>query len=268
MAIMARSAAVLVLLLLGSAAQAADDPAEAPSRGRIVTIGLGAQVAPKYPGADSIVIAPLPRFDLRHVGDPLHFGAPDQGTGIGLLGSRSRIDFGPVVQLQGKRKEKDVGAPVGNVGLTVEVGGFMEAWVTPNLRFRAEGRQGIGGHKALVGDLSADFVARDDDHTIFSIGPRLRLSDAKYQRAYFGVTPAVAVRTGLPAYRPGDGPYAAGAVAGILHQFNSRWGIWAYAGYDRLIRNAGKSPIVRAFGSRDQYSGGVALTYSFVVGRR
>ena len=262
---MMRLALAAGLLLLGTAAQAADGDGSKPDR--LITIGLGAQVVPKYPGADGVLVAPLPRVDIRHVGDPLHFGAPDEGSGIGLFGHDSRVNFGPVVQLQGKRKEKDVGAPVGNVGFTVEAGAFFEAWVTPNLRLRAEGRQGIGGHKALVGDLSADFVARDDDHTVFSIGPRLRLADAKYQRAYFGVTPAVAVRTGLPAYRPGGGAYAAGAVAGLLHQFSPKWGIWVYAGYDRLIGDADKSPIVRAFGSRDQYSGGVALTYSFTLHR-
>jgi MipA family protein len=254
------------LLLLGTAAQAADG--DAPKPDRLITVGLGAQVVPKYPGADKLLLAPLPRLDFRSVGDPLHFGAPDQATGFGLLGNSSGFDFGPVFQLQGKRREKDVGAPVGNVGFTVEAGAFVQAWVGPHLRLRAEGRQGIGGHKALVGDVSADAVFRDDDTTVFSIGPRLRLSDAKYQRAYFGVTPAVAVRTGLPAFRPGGGIYAVGAIAGLLHQFSPRWGVWAYAGYDRLVHDAGASPIVRAFGSRDQFSGGVALTYTFTMHRQ
>jgi outer membrane protein len=252
--------------LLGTAAPAAER-GDTPKPDLLVSIGLGAQVLPKYPGAADVAVAPLPRVDIRHVGDPLYIAAPDQGTGIGLLGNRTGVDFGPTFQLQGKRREKDVGAPVGNVGFTVEAGAFVQAWIGPHLRLRAEGRQGIGGHKALVGDLSADAVFRDDDLTIFSMGPRLRLSDAKYQRAYFGVTPAAAVRTGLPAYRPGGGAYAVGAMAGLLHQFSPQWGMSAYAGYDRLIRNAGHSPIVRAFGSRDQFSGGLALTYTFTVHR-
>ena len=262
---MKRLAAGLVLVLTATAAQAADG--DAPKRDWLVTVGLGAQILPKYPGADDVLIAPLPRLDIRKEGDPLHFGAPDQGSGIGLLRSGSRFNFGPVLQFQGKRKEKDVGAAVGNVGFTAEPGLFAEGWLLPNLRLRAEGRQGIGGHKALVGDLSMDAVVRDDDRTIFSIGPRLRLGSAKYQRAYFGVTPAAAVRTGLPAYQPGGGVYAFGAVAGLLHQFSPRWGIWVYGGYDRLTDDAARSPIVRAFGSRDQFSGGVALTYTFNVHR-
>ncbi|MDB5693021.1 MAG: hypothetical protein JWO81_2084 [Alphaproteobacteria bacterium] len=259
-------AAAALLLCTAAQAQAGDDPP--PGRDRLVTIGIGPQIFPKYPGADTYQLAPLPHFDIRHVGDPIHFSAPDQGTGIGLLGAGSRVDFGPVVRLQGKRKEKDVGAPVGNVGFTVEAGGFVQAWLLPSLRLRAEARKGIGGHKAWVGSLGADAVIRDKDRTLFSLGPRLRLSDARYQRAYFGVTPAAALRTGLPAYAPRGGLYAVGAETSLVHQFSPIWGMSAYAGYDRLIRDAGDSPIVRRFGSRDQFSAGLGLTYTFTLHRR
>ena len=72
-----RLAAGAGLLLLGTAAQAADG--DVPKPDRLVSIGLGAQVLPKFPGAKDVTVAPLPRIDIRHVGDPLHFGAPDQG---------------------------------------------------------------------------------------------------------------------------------------------------------------------------------------------
>ena len=254
------------LLLLGTAAHAADS-GDAPRRDRLVTVGLGAQISPKYPGADKYRLGPLPYFNIRNVGDPLRFGAPDQGTSFGLLGGDRRFDVGPVFQLRGKRKEKDVGAAVGDVGTTIEAGAFAEAWIGPNLRLRADARKGFGGHKAWLGDLTADAVARDGDRTLFSIGPRLRFSDARYQRVYFGVTPAVAVRTGLPAYRPGGGLYAVGGVASLVHQFGPRWGLWGYGGYDRLVRDAATSPIVRRFGSRDQFSAGLGLTYAFTMHR-
>jgi outer membrane protein len=262
------TAGAAAFFLIASAAQAADDPADQPKRDRLVTIGLGAQVTPKYPGADSMQVAPLPVVSLRHVGDPLNFSAPDQGTSIGLLGNRSRIDFGPVVRLQGKRKQKDVGAPVDPVGFTVEAGGFIQAWLTPSLRLRAEGRKGLGGHKGWAGQIGVDGVIRDGDRTIFSIGPRLYASDARYQRAYFGVSPAAAVRTGLPIYTPRGGFQGVGAVTGLLHQFSPIWGMWAYAGYERLTRDAGNSPLVRRFGSRDQFSAGLALTYTFTIHHR
>lgn len=259
-----RVALASALLLPAAPALASDSDGNSTSD-RLVTVGLGAQITPKYPGTDRLSLAPWPRFSLRHVGDPIPFSAPDQGASLGVLGDRSRIDFGPELRLRGKRNERDVGAPVGNVGFTAEAGGFVQAWAAPWLRVRADARKGIGGHKALVGDLSADLVARDGDETIFSLGPRLRLGDARFQRAYFGVTPAVAARTGLPVYRPGGGIYAVGAVTSVFHQFNAQWGVTAYAGYDRLVRAGAASPIVRRFGSRDAFSAGLGLTYTFDV---
>ena len=56
---------------------------------------------------------------------------------------------------------------------------------------------------------------------------------------------------------------AVGAAAGYIKQLTPRWGIYSYARYDRLVGDAAASPIVRRFGSRDQISGGLALTYTF-----
>jgi outer membrane protein len=240
--------------------------AQEEERSWILSIGAGAQVFPEYPGAEDVGIFPMPIIDLRREGDPLTFEAPDEGWGFGVLGDDSAFDFGPAVVFQQKRREEDVGAAVGDVGFTVEVGAFAELFLGDNFRLRAEGRHGLGGHEGWVGDLGADLVLRDRDNYVFSIGPRARIADDNYHDAYFSVTPAVAAATGLPAYDAGSGFHAVGAVAGLKYMLDRNWGIYGYAGYDRLIGGAADSPIVRNFGSRDQYSGGLGLFYSFSVG--
>ena len=52
-------------------------------------------------------------------------------------------------------------------------------------------------------------------------------------------------------------------VIGYIQQLSERWGIYTYAEYDRLVDDAANSPVVTTYGSRDQYSGGIALTYTF-----
>jgi outer membrane protein len=250
------------LFFFAAAPAAAQD--EAP-RGWTVTVGAGGQIYPKFPGADSYGINPLPIFGLRRQGTPMPFQAQDDGFGFGILGHDSAVNFGPALNLQGKREEDDVGAPVGDVGFTFEAGGFLEVFPTRNIRLRGELRQGIGGHEGLVGDLSADFIVRDDDSYIFSIGPRARWGDSDFQNAYFGVPVAIPA-SGLPAYQAGSGFYAVGAMAGLTYKLGRNWGMHGYAGYDRLIRDAADSPIVQAFGSRDQFSGGVGLFFEFNVG--
>ena len=255
-------------MLLGPACRAEAPREDPPKRDWLITVVAGAQFRPGFPGDDRLRPGPLGHLDLRHVGDPISFNAPGQSPSFGLLGRNSKVDLGPVINLQQKRKEKDVGAPVGEVARTIEAGAFVQAWLLPGLRVRAEGRKGLGGHRGWVGLVSADWVIRDGDQNYFSIGPRLRLSDARYQRAYFGVTPAVAVRSGLPAFRPGGGVDGVGMATSLLHQFDSKWGVFVTAGYDRLIRNAAVSPIVRGFGSRNQYSAGLGLAYTFTIHRR
>jgi len=235
------------------------------SRGHTITLGGGAQTYPRYPGADSYGLNFLPVFGFRREGTPMPFEAPDDGFGFGILGRDSPINFGPAVRFQAKRQEDDVGAAVGDVGFTVEAGGFVEVFPTDAIRLRAELRQGLGGHRGLIGDLGADLVVRDEATYIFSIGPRVRWADDDFHDAYFGVTPAVAGITGLPAYNPNGGIYAYGAVAGLTVKLGRNWGLQGYVGYDRLVGDAADSPIVRAFGSRDQLSGGAGLFFEFNI---
>lgn len=236
--------------------------------GRTVTIGMGAQIHPKFPGADNYSIFPMPIFGLRREGTPIPYSAQDEGVGFGLLGQDSRFNFGPSFSLRSKREQDDVGADVGDVGFTIEAGGFVEVYPARSFRLRADVRQGIGGHRGLVADLGADFIIRDTDTYILSFGPRARWGDADFNRAYFGVSPAAALTSGLPAYQPRSGFYAAGAMAGLTYKLGRNWGMRSYLGYDRLIRDAGDSPIVRNLGSRDQFSGGAGLFYEFNVGGR
>jgi MipA family protein len=232
---------------------------------RIVTIGAGVQTAPRFPGARDRQLGPLPRFLLDRPDEPTRLRAPDQGIGFGLLDRHGAIDVGPAVQLRmSRRSGRDVPAGVPGVGFTVEAGGFVQAMLGDSFRIRAEGRQGIGGHKGAVLDLSADAIVRNAaDTTLFSIGPRLRLSDGRFQRAYFGVTVPASVATGLPVYTPHGGIHAVGLSSGITQKLGGPWGVYAYAGYDRLIDQAGRSPLIRRYGRRDELSGGLALTYSF-----
>jgi outer membrane protein len=232
--------------------------------GTRVRVGLGAQVRPDFVGSDSIEFAPLFDIDTARGDHEFKFEAPDYSFGIPVIDTGG-FEFGPSLNLANGRKNKDVGGlPLGRVKTTIEAGGYVNYEVSRSFYLHAELLKGLGGHDGLVGNVGADYVWRDGDKYVFSIGPRVLFSDSKYQRAYFGVNPAAALATGLPAFRPDGGIHGVALASGLSYQFTPDWGMFGYARYERLVGDADDSPIVRSkFGSRNQLSGGLGVTYTF-----
>ncbi len=232
------------------------------SSGDRTRVALGPQLVPAYPGADALVVRPLIDFSRADAGEDFVFEAPDESFGFSLLNTGG-FSFGPSANFEGERSSEDVGDLLPKVGSSFEIGGFAQYQATQNFRLRAEARQAVSGHDGFIAILGADFVARDGDRRVFSIGPRATLTDSNYQSAYFGVAPGDAAASGLPAYDADGGLQALGVTAGLIQQFTPRWGIYSYAKYDRLMGDAKDSPVVERFGSKDQISGGVAVSYTF-----
>lgn len=230
---------------------------------RQVMIGAGAQLKPAYPGADHSKISFLPDVTVWRTGEPIPVETPDEGKGFAIVGKPGGAAFGPALTFAPQRSATAVpGLPA--IGFGVELGVFAETYVAGPVRLRAELRHGIGAHRALSADLAADLVLRrGNEGLLATIGPRLRWGSAKYNRAYFGIA-APGPSAALPAYQPGSGIYAVGAVAGIHLPVGPRLGLFSYAGYDRLSGAAARSPIVK-MGSQDQFSAGLALTYRFSI---
>ncbi|HKX91902.1 MAG TPA: MipA/OmpV family protein [Sphingomicrobium sp.] len=256
-----------LLLLVSGALLFASSPAPAADKEDYrVRVGLGAQVRPDWRGSDDQEVGPLWDLDIAKGTEPFKFEAPDDHFGISLISTRG-FSIGPTANIESSRKESDVGAPVGKVPTTFEAGAFAQYYASDSFRLRGDVRKGIGGHEGVVGGIGADYIWRDGDRYVVSIGPRLLFSDGKYQRGYFGVDPAVALATGLPTHRPAGGLHALAVASGLSYQFNDRFGLFGFARYERLVGDAARSPIVREFGSRNQLSGGLGLSYTFTIKR-
>lgn len=249
----------MALFALGATCATSVAGQEAPRRTRIAA---GPQFVPRYPGANGVVVRPFLDFSRVRGDQVFQFEAADESSSTSLI-KADGFAFGPALSFEGRRRTRDVPG-VSRVGFTVEAGGFAQytASAVP-VRGRVELRQGIGGHKGLIGLASLDYVARDRDEWLFAIGPRVTFSSGKYQRAYFGVPVESVGTSGLTAFRPSGGVHAVGANASYLKQLSRHWGVSTYAKYDRLVDDAAESPVVQRYGSRNQWSGGLALSYTF-----
>lgn len=255
-----------VLLTLAAPAFAQTEEGEqAPRRYRLA---VGAQAVPSYPGADHNAVRPLFDFASARGNAAFEYEAADESPNITLY-DRNGFETGIAVGFQSARTRTRAGADISKVGFTVEPGVFAGYYVAPQLRAYGELRKGVGGHEGVVSMLALDYVQRDGDRWLVAVGPRVNLSDARYRRAYFGVSQRDAAAAGIPVYRVGDNiVHSVGLAATGLRQLTTRWGLYGYLGYDRLTGDAARSPITERLGSKNQFSGGLALSYTFGRGVR
>lgn len=252
-------ALAICALLIPAAASAEENDNGAKKRTRVF---LGPQIQPAWPGAKDMVFRPFADISRAAEGTPFDFEAPDESAGLPILRS-GRFEFGPTVGFIGKRTPGKLGADLPKVGFSAEAGAFAQVEATPAVRLRLDVRKGLSGHKGWVGEASADYVARQGDDWLVSVGPRVAFGDGRYHRVWFGVAPDVAARTGLTAFTPGGGVQSIGVTAGFQRQLGAKWGVAAFARYDRLVGDAARSPVTRALGTRNQPSAGIALSYLF-----
>lgn len=230
-----------------------------------IRLGLGAGFAPSYPGSDDLQIYPLFEFERVDSDREFDFEAPDESFAFDLFHTGG-FSFGPLVNFEDSRTSEDVGTVLPKVGFSVEPGVFAQMDFSENFRVRSEVRKGISGHEGWIATAGADVILRDRDEWLFSFGPRLTWSDDKYHDAYFSVAPIDAPAAGLPAFDAEGGIQAYGGLASTMFQVSKHWGIMAFGKYDRLTGDAADSPIVLVHGSRDQFSFGAGLTYTFGKG--
>jgi len=250
-----------------AAAQQDDVDAEGGVSG-FFAIGPGA--TPKYDGAKGYDIIPFAVMDVNWKN--IAFELRGLRARADVLGD-SRWQAGPVANLRFKRdSDKDGDGRVkllDDVGTAIEVGGFV------GYRFGGD-QTGLGaltvdltalkdvkdGHEGATAQVQASYGAYRSRRLFVNVDTQASYGDAKYMRAYFGVTPVEALRSGMPAYRPKGGLSDVGAGVTFGYQFSERWGLLGRLAADYYVGDAKDSPIVKD-GSKVQGLAGLALSYRF-----
>ncbi len=234
-----------------------------------VQVGVEGGMTPVFAGSKNYLFSPVPIFSIQRAGSPERFRSPRDSASVALFDTG---DFraGVAGRLDGGRTASSDKAlrGLGDVGTTLELGGFAEYFPVDWFRARVEVRNGFGGYSGVVGDLSADVIMPLTERITFAAGPRFSFKDASAMSPFFSVDAAQSRASGLPQYSVNGGSYSTGAGASVRYQLTTQWEMHSYAEYERLTGGAADSPLVKLRGSPDQMTVGVGASYSFGVSVR
>ena len=228
------------------------------------TVGIGGEYRPDFQGSKNWMLIPIPIFSVRRAGSMGGFRGPRDGASIALI-DFGDLRVGPAAKFVAARNSKDHSelSGLGDVKAAFELGGFVEYYAVDWLRLRGELRQGMGGHRGAVADVSADFIVPLIDRLTISAGPRFTWKSTKAVAPYFGVDAVQSLASGLPVFEAKGGAHSVGFGSQVTYRINPQWEVRAYVEYDKLLGAAADSPLVTRRGSSNQTTVGLGASYSF-----
>lgn len=272
--VQAETAATLAANQTISPAADAGEPPAHMAKGWRFRVGAGAIYAPAFMGSRDYQVIAFPQVKAEF--KDLFFASVKEGVGYNVIHTNGwRV--GPLVKYEFERKEDDsnpfrVGGDkstalrgLGTVEGTLECGGFAEYRYEP-FAYKVEIRQGIDGHKGMIGEASITYsgaVKHSGPPVIYALGPRAAFADADYINAYFGVNQTQSVNSGLERYDAGGGLVSYGIGGFMSMPLHGPMSLSVFGGYDRLGSEVADSPLITQRGSEDQFACGVSVTYKF-----
>ncbi len=244
--------------------------------------GLGLGIVPAYEGADQSRAVPVPGLVGRV--DGIKFVLLGNQASVDLLRDRSGpgwdLQLGPIASLgfnramPGAIDDPRVRA-LGKVALAVEVGGYVgiarQGVVTSDydrLSLTLGVRRDVAGaHEGTLLVPTITYLTPLSRKALVSLFATATHADGNYADTYYTITPGQSAASGLPTFKAGAGwtSWTAGA-AGLLsligdmeHGLMLAGGV----GYGRMLGDFAASPVVSIAGSRNQWSAGIGLAYSF-----
>jgi len=268
---------LLLLFALEGVALGQDETFDRPpiDEGWSVYLGGGVLYTPAYPGDDDHYLTAVPFIRVTKgdefvasVQEGMRYAAVNDG-GF-KAGPMATLEFGRdedgknPFRVSGARTTDLLG--LGDIDTSISLGAFAE-YDAGEITFKASAGKALWAHDGVTGQIGADYrtvVKTGGPPLFFSAGPNLKFGDGKFSQAYFGITQAQALASGLPAFEADGGITSYGASGNLILPL-SRGGdaLLLLASYDRLTGDAGDSPLVRQRGSRDQFFTGLAAAKKF-----
>jgi outer membrane scaffolding protein for murein synthesis (MipA/OmpV family) len=239
----------------GDADAVTERPKTPEPRSWAAAVGVVASVGPEYAGGDRVSTNLEPGFALRWgrvsfaSRSAFAVRSSDPGARGGLrveLAQGERFRAGLGLRADGGRRESasDRLAGMGDVR------GTVRARLSASYRLDGGWRLGSAvmvdalrrGTGTLV-DGNLSHTRRLTDRTTLGTALSVTGGDSTYLRAYFGVTPEQAQRSGYAVYEPGAGVRDISLSIGTRTELSPAWAVFTGASASRLVSAAARSPL-------------------------
>ncbi len=274
--------------VLAQAAPAATPPdagalaTNAETGGDSITIGVGAVYLPDYEGSNDYRISAAPGaigsfkgFNFTLAGNRLSVDLIPNRPGPGV-----DVQFGPVGVVNFNRSSiKNIDDPriqrLGERNTAIELGGYVGVGKTgvitsdyDRLSVSVSYRHDVNNaHDSGIVQPSINYLTPLSRKAVVGLFASAEHVERGYADAYFSVTPAQALASGLPAYgaRGGWKNYTLGALGAVSLTGDLLHGLKLVGGgtYARLLNGFSYSPVTRIAGRPAQWLGVVGLAYTF-----
>ena len=225
-------------------------------------VGGFVYISPTYEGGKSYDVIGLPFIAPAGLGE----GGALQIKGIDDVRLRlfqtGAFEFGPLAGYRFSRDEDDA-ARLNGMG---DIDGGLVAGAFATYR-AGPFATSLSYHHQATGDETGGLIRFGLEH-FHRLSPRMKVTTSlgtnyateDYMAAFFGVTGAQSVASGLDAYDASAGfkDVYAGVTASI--DLSDRWSLLLMGRYARLIGDAADSPVIE---TENQLYGGVGLSYKF-----
>ncbi len=262
-------------------AQSAPAPQDTVFDDNWLSVGVGAVYGPTYRGSDDYTVFPLPVVQGKLGG--ISISPRRAGLAFDLVDNdnvNNNVDFilGPVASVRLDRSTK-IGDPVvqrlGKLKRAVELGGTVGvgfgAVLNPYDKLTATvdvQKDVASAHRGLTVTPTLSYFTPFSKGIAAVLAISAQHGDDKFNDYYYSVTPAGSLASGLPTYTARSGWVSADAnlfvgvdLDGDLT--NGGLSLFALGGYGRILGDAKNSPLVRIRGSRDQWTFGAGLGFTF-----
>lgn len=252
-----------VLALLATPILAAEQ-----NPGNALTLGGGANVTPRYSGADKSRVTTALVLDYTMANG--FFVSTTRGIGYG--NNIGKFDYNAALSYRAGRKDRDVdsdsisdgsdylrgmgdikGSALGVFGL----GYSVTDWLNLQLQAEVPVSERNNGAALHFGINSPLYTSSNNSVTLALTGS---WGTEKYMQTYYGVSASQSAASGFTRYDAGAGIYAWSTNLNWTHKFNQDWSVVAAAGVTQLTGDARNSPIVQR---KTSPTGSLLVTYRF-----